>query len=40
MGEIVGYARTSTAEQDAGLEAQRRDLLAAGCTKTFEEKVS
>jgi DNA invertase Pin-like site-specific DNA recombinase len=40
MGEIVGYARTSTAEQDAGLEGQRRDLLAAGCTRTFEEKVS
>jgi DNA invertase Pin-like site-specific DNA recombinase len=40
MGEIVGYARTSTAEQDAGLEAQKRDLLEAGCTRTFEEKVS
>jgi DNA invertase Pin-like site-specific DNA recombinase len=40
MGEIVGYARTSTAEQDAGLEAQKRDLQAAGCTRTFEEKVS
>ena len=40
MGEIVGYARTSTAEQGAGLEAQLRDLRAAGCTRTFEEKVS
>jgi DNA invertase Pin-like site-specific DNA recombinase len=40
MGEIVGYARTSTAEQDAGLEAQKRDLQAAGCTRTFGEKVS
>jgi DNA invertase Pin-like site-specific DNA recombinase len=40
MGEIVGYARTSTAEQDAGLVAQKRDLQAAGCTRTFEEKVS
>jgi DNA invertase Pin-like site-specific DNA recombinase len=40
MGEIVGYARTSTAEQDAGLEAQRRDLTLAGCTRIFEEKVS
>lgn len=36
----VGYARTSTIEQDAGLEAQERDLLAAGCTKIFSEKVS
>jgi DNA invertase Pin-like site-specific DNA recombinase len=40
MGEIIGYARTSTAEQDAGLEAQKRDLTAAGCTRLFEEKVS
>jgi DNA invertase Pin-like site-specific DNA recombinase len=40
MGEIVGYARTSTAEQDAGLEAQKRDLRAAGCTRLYEEKVS
>ncbi len=27
---LVGYARTSTTEQEAGLEAQRRELLAAG----------
>jgi DNA invertase Pin-like site-specific DNA recombinase len=26
----IGYARTSTIEQEAGLEAQKRDLLAAG----------
>ena len=25
---IIGYARTSTVEQTAGLEAQQRDLLA------------
>jgi DNA invertase Pin-like site-specific DNA recombinase len=37
---IVGYGRTSTVEQAAGLEAQRRDLLAAGCQKLFEEQVS
>ncbi|APT56278.1 hypothetical protein RGI145_03280 [Roseomonas gilardii] len=37
---IVGYARTSTAEQDAGLEAQERDLRAAGCERLFSEKVS
>jgi DNA invertase Pin-like site-specific DNA recombinase len=37
---IVGYARTSTAEQHAGLEAQIRDLKAAGATKLFSEQVS
>jgi DNA invertase Pin-like site-specific DNA recombinase len=37
---FIGYARTSTSDQDAGLEAQRRDLAATGCNKVFEEKVS
>ena len=37
---LIGYARTSTAEQEAGLEAQRRDLLAAGCERVFAERVS
>ncbi len=37
---LVGYARTSTAEQAAGLAAQERDLRAAGCTKLFTERVS
>lgn len=37
---LVGYARTSTTEQAAGLEAQRRDLLACGCEELFEEQVS
>jgi DNA invertase Pin-like site-specific DNA recombinase len=36
----VGYARTSTVEQEAGLEAQARDLRAAGCDKVFAERVS
>lgn len=36
----VGYARTSTVEQDAGLEAQERDLRNAGCSKIFSEQVS
>ncbi len=36
----VGYARTSSAEQKAGLEAQERDLNAAGCEKTFSEQIS
>jgi DNA invertase Pin-like site-specific DNA recombinase len=37
---LVGYARTSTVEQEAGLEAQRRDLKAAGVEKVFAERVS
>jgi DNA invertase Pin-like site-specific DNA recombinase len=37
---IVGYARTSTAGQIAGLEAQERDLRAVGCEKIFAEQVS
>ena len=39
-GQLVGYARTSTAEQEAGLEAQVRDLKAEGCTRIFQERVS
>lgn len=37
---IVGYARTSTVDQIAGIEAQERDLEAAGCEKIFREQVS
>src|SRR4051812_47712530 len=37
---IVGYARTSTIDQVAGFEAQRRDLEAAGCERIFAEQVS
>src|ERR1700712_2311979 len=37
---LVGYARTSTSEQDAGLEAQLRDLQGTGCTKLYREQVS
>jgi DNA invertase Pin-like site-specific DNA recombinase len=36
----LGYARTSTVEQEAGLEAQQRDLKAAGSEKIFVEQVS
>jgi DNA invertase Pin-like site-specific DNA recombinase len=36
----IGYARTSTVEQKAGLEAQLRDLKAAGVKKTFSEQLS
>ena len=37
---LIGYARTSTVEQQAGYEAQIRDLAAAGAEKTFAEQVS
>jgi DNA invertase Pin-like site-specific DNA recombinase len=37
---LVGYARTSTEDQKAGLAAQERDLKAAGCEKVFAEQVS
>ena len=36
----IGYARTSTTEQVAGLDAQKRDLEAAGCSEVFFEQVS
>ena len=36
---IVGYVRTSSLAQVAGLEAQERDLQAAGCDKIFVEQV-
>ena len=39
-GALVGYARTSTAEQQAGLEAQVAELEAIGCAKVFQEHVS
>lgn len=37
---LIGYARTSTAEQEAGLEAQLRDLRQLGCEKIFQEQAS
>ena len=37
---LVGYARTSTLEQGAGLEAQVRDLKALGCERLYQEQVS
>ena len=39
-GVLVGYARTSSAGQRAGLEAQIEELNAAGCTKIFSEHTS
>ena len=37
---IVGYARTSTASQVAGLEGQIRELESAGCERIFSEQTS
>jgi DNA invertase Pin-like site-specific DNA recombinase len=37
---IIGYARTSTTDQTAGLGAQERDLKAAGAEKIFAEQTS
>lgn len=37
---LIGYGRTSTIEQLAGLAAQERDLRAAGCERIFTEQVS
>ncbi|WP_294608285.1 recombinase family protein [uncultured Roseovarius sp.] len=37
---LVGYARTSTVDQKAGLEAQQRDLSDIGCEEIFTEQVS
>lgn len=39
-GQLVGYARTSTTDQKAGLAAQERDLHAAGCDRIFSEQTS
>lgn len=37
---LIGYARTSTLEQKAGLETQRDALCAIGCERVYEEQVS
>jgi DNA invertase Pin-like site-specific DNA recombinase len=39
-GVLVAYARVSTCDQQAGLDAQIRDLKAAGCEEIFAEQVS
>jgi DNA invertase Pin-like site-specific DNA recombinase len=36
----IGYCRTSTLDQVAGLQAQLGDLEAAGCERIFREQVS
>jgi DNA invertase Pin-like site-specific DNA recombinase len=37
---LIGYARTSTLDQKASIDAQVRDLKAAGCSKILQEQVS
>jgi DNA invertase Pin-like site-specific DNA recombinase len=37
---LIGYARTSTLDQKAGIEAQLKELQQAGCEKVFSEQVS
>lgn len=37
---LIGYARTSTIDQKAGLDTQLEELQKAGCDKVFEEQVS
>ena len=39
-GALVGYARTSTSDQVAGLEDQIDELNKAGCTRIFSEHIS
>lgn len=39
-GAIIGYARTSTTDQIAGLEAQIAELEKAGCSRVYSEQVS
>lgn len=37
---LIGYARTSTTEQQAGFDDQLAQLDATGCTKIFKEQIS
>lgn len=37
---LIGYARTSTVDQVAGLEAQEAALAATGCSKIVKEQAS
>ena len=37
---LIGYARTSTVDQKASFEAQKRELTEAGCETVFSEQVS
>ena len=37
---LIGYARTSTVDQQAGFEAQLVELKSYGCDRTYQEQVS
>ena len=37
---LIGYARTSTVDQQAGFEAQLLELNAYGCVRMYQEQVS
>jgi DNA invertase Pin-like site-specific DNA recombinase len=37
---LIGHAGTSTLDQRAGLEAQKRELAAADCEKVARKRVS
>jgi len=37
---LIGYARTSTIDQQAGFEAQLVELTSYGCERTYKEQVS
>lgn len=37
---LIGYARTSTSNQKAGLEAQLAELAKTGVERVFSEQVS
>lgn len=37
---LIGYARTSTTDQEAGLEAQLRELQDYQCNEIFSEQIS
>jgi DNA invertase Pin-like site-specific DNA recombinase len=39
-GAVIGYARTSTRDQKAGLQAQLKELNQAGCTVVYQEQLS
>ena len=36
----LGYAQTSTRDQEAGLQAQIRDLIAAGCFTRWAQSLT
>ena len=37
---LIGYARTSTVDQQAGFEVQLVELKSYGCDRTYQEQVS